>query len=123
MQNRYRFIGGRDLDGRMFVYEKEMNTYDLSSQAIRDFAYAIREGRLDSIKNEFTQLTNKQKLGLLNLMIDYNDLGGNFLNLSAPYGYPIDLANRFGFKDIAQYLSNQKETLDNSYENKSKLTK
>lgn len=107
MQNRYKFMGGNDFNGRMFVYATEMKEHDLSSAAIRDFAKAIKDGDLDSIKHLFKELNDNQKTGLLNLYIDYNDMWGGFLNLHAPMGYPSDLAKNFGHENILAFIEEE----------------
>jgi len=108
MQNRYKFIGGYDLVGRMFVYEEQMQRFNLSSAAIRDFATAIKKGDLERLTNQFQELEEQQKTGLLNLYIDYNDLWGNYFNIHAAIGYPIDLAKYFGHEHIANFIEEEK---------------
>ncbi len=121
MPNKYSYIGGDDLIGRMFVYEDRMKEYDLSSKAIKIFASALKLGNLKTIQNEFAELELKQKQGLLTVYWDYNDLFGNHLNLHAPMGHAIDLATDFGHKDIRDYFIAQKKEFDKTEQKEEKI--
>lgn len=111
MKNKYEYIGGADLNGRMFAYESEMKKNNLSSKAIKDFAIAIKNGNLNALVDEFKELSKQQKSGLLNLFIDYNDLLGNGMDLSARLGYPIKLAEKFKHKHIVEFLELEQKKL------------
>lgn len=107
MHNRFSYKGGDDLIGRMFVYDDEMKKFDLNSTAIRIFAGAIRKGNLEALQQFFQELTSSQKEGLLTTYIDYNDLSGDFMNLWAPMGYPVNLAEKFNHPQIVTFLKEE----------------
>lgn len=108
--NQYIYQGGKDLNGRMFVYDGHMKQFNLNSKAIREFFLSL--GKLYHTQQLFTKLNDRQKIGLLTLRVDFNDFGGDFLSLSTPRGYAIQLAADY-FKEmrVTDYLISMAKAL------------
>jgi len=112
MNNRYSFFD-KEADIRTPIekriywwYFPKMRDHDLSYDAIEEFAKALKEGDLKSLTSQFEILSDKQKTGLLDLFIDYNELvdNPNALTTTKPRGYAIKLAKEFGYDSIVQFF-------------------
>ncbi len=95
----------------MAAYAKVMEQFDLSDEAIKEFAKALKQGDLNSIKKLFGDLSKQQKSGLLRLYIDYNVIENTELN-NQPRGFALDLAKKFQHNEVSEYLSTQANEID-----------
>lgn len=125
--NRYRFMGAGDLCADdtsnqawrrtlgLFPLAEAMEKHDLCAQALKDFSVALEKGNLAAIQAEFAELDDNQKLGLLTIYIDYNELGYYGIpDLHAPMGRAVQLANKFNHKEIADFFTSELNRLQSS---------
>ena len=106
MKNKFSLLNERDV---IPFYAEIMRNHDLNANAIKAFAWAIRKGNLQEIQEMFRILNENQKKGLINLFIDFSDLGGGYFDSA---GFPTELAKKFGYVEIEDFLKDQKKELN-----------
>jgi hypothetical protein len=105
-----RFFDRAQSSGRLFCYAQKMKEHNLSEKDMLHFFDALKAGDIGKIQDQFTQLDDQQKRGLLELYVDYNDfVGGN--NFHLPMGRAVDLAKTFGYPQLQEYLEEQQTAL------------
>jgi hypothetical protein len=103
------------------VNEKPRHAYRLSDEDIIDLAQAIYLGNLKQIKTKFNFFSKEQKQAFFNVWINYNNLYKNenalaqdsslSLTEKFPQGYPLDLAEKLGHKELKSYFKRQMQNL------------
>ncbi|CEG56188.1 hypothetical protein [Legionella fallonii] len=101
MTNKYSF---QDTGVTHILYQEQMEQFDLSMEALKEFAFALRNGDLGAIKSMFTQLTLQQKKGLLAVELDYSVLDNPF-EWGTPRQTATAMAQHFAHEHIFNYLN------------------
>lgn len=93
-RNTWSFDGKLFGCGFMSLNDDKLKKFDISRKLINTLAVMIAAKRLDKIKWLFSELTNQQKIGLLSITIDYDQItdSGFYSTGALFFGGPIQVA-------------------------------